>query len=45
MSNLDAELLIKTKVSKKDNVELIDYLSIDKINSFHTYFRVIIQEY
>ena len=40
MSNLDAELLIKTKVSKKDNVELIDYLSIDKINSFHTYFRV-----
>ena len=40
MSNPDAELLIKTKVSKKDNVELIDYLSIDKINSFHTYFRV-----
>ena len=40
MSNPDIELLIKTKISKKDNVELIDYLSIDKVNSFNTYFRV-----
>jgi hypothetical protein len=37
MSNPDANLLIKTKVWKKDNVELIDYLNMDTINTF---FRV-----
>ena len=37
MSNPDANLLIKTKVWKKDNVELIDYLNRDTINTF---FRV-----
>ena len=35
MSNPDAELLIKSKVWKKDNVELIDYLNRDTINSFY----------
>ena len=34
MSNPDANLLIKTKVWKKDNVELIDYLNMDTINTF-----------
>jgi len=37
MSNPDANLLIKTKVWKKDNVELVDYLNMDTINSF---FRI-----
>ena len=32
MSNPDAELIIKSRVWKKDNVELIDYLNSDTIN-------------